>query len=111
MAKHHADHAEGLIEAVRTRFPKSGKATELLVGPGDGAAATFVITSGTPDEPRLAVLDQDVTAEDVRGQLLRWDAEAETWRPSGTEDQPTARTPSGPSTLTERAGEPGDNPL
>jgi hypothetical protein len=32
------------------------------------------------------VLDLDVTAEDVRGQLLRWDAEAETWRLSGTED-------------------------
>lgn len=83
LAKH---HAEGLIEAMRTRFRKNGKATELLVGPDDGAAATLVITSDTPDEARLAVLDLDVTAEDVRGQLLRWDAEAETWRSSGTED-------------------------
>ena len=83
LAKH---NAEGLIEAVRTRFRKNGKATELLVGPDDGAAATLVITSDTPDEARLAVLDLDVTAEDVRGQHLRWDPEAETWRPSGTED-------------------------
>jgi hypothetical protein len=83
LAKH---NAEALIEAVRARFRKNGKATELLVGPGDGAAATLVITSDTPDQARLAVLDLDVTAEDVRGQFLRWDAEAETWRPSGTED-------------------------
>jgi len=79
LAKH---NAEGFIEAVRTRFRKNGKATELLVGLGDGAAATLVITSDTPDEARLAVLDLDVTAEDVRGQLLRWDAEAEARRPT-----------------------------
>jgi hypothetical protein len=59
LAKH---HAEGLIEAVRSRFRKNGKATELLVGPGDGEAATLVITSDTLDEARLAVLDLDVTA-------------------------------------------------
>ncbi len=80
LAKH---NAEGLIEAVRTRFRKNGKATELLVGPGDGAAATLVITSDTPDEARLAVLDLDVTAEDVRGQHLRWDSETQTWSPCG----------------------------
>jgi hypothetical protein len=83
LAKH---NAEGLIEAVRTRFRKNGKATELLVGLDDGEAATLVITSDTPNEARLAVLDLDVTAEDVRGQHLRWDPEAEKWRPSGTED-------------------------
>jgi hypothetical protein len=82
LAKH---NAEGLIEAVRTRFRKKGNAAEVLVGPDDGAAATLVITSDTPDEARLAVLDLDVTADDVRGQLLRWDAEAETWRPNGSE--------------------------
>lgn len=83
LAKH---NAEELIHVVRTRFRKNGKATELLVGPDDDAAATLVITSDTPDEARLAVLDLDVTAEDVRGRLLRWDAKAGTWRPSGTED-------------------------
>ena len=88
LAKH---NAEGLIEAVRTRLRKNGKATELLVGPGDDSAATLVITSDTPDEARLAVLDLDVTAEDVRGQLLRWDAEAETWRP--TRSPPVSESP------------------
>jgi hypothetical protein len=76
----------GVIGTVRTRFRKKGKAAELLVDSGDDAAATLVITSDTPDEARLAVLDLDLTAEDVRGQFLRWDAEAETWRPSDTED-------------------------
>src|SRR5260370_3791437 len=80
LAKH---NAEGLIKTVSTRFRKNGKATELLVGPGDGAAATLVVTSDTPDEARLAVLDLDLTAEDVRGQLLGWDTEAGTWRPRG----------------------------
>jgi len=70
LAKHNAD---GLAEAVRTRFRKNEKAPELLVGPGDDAAATLVVTSDTPDEARLALLDLDVTAQDVRGQLLRWD--------------------------------------
>lgn len=83
LAKH---NAEGLIEAVRTRFRKNGKATELLVGPDDGKAATLIITSDTPDEARLAVLDLDITAEDVRGQHLRWDPEVESWRPNDTED-------------------------
>jgi hypothetical protein len=80
------NNADGLSEFVRTRFRKNGKATELLVGPDDGGAATLVITSDTPDEARLAVLDLDVTAEDVRGQLLRWDSETETWRPDATKD-------------------------
>jgi hypothetical protein len=71
---------------VRTRVRKKGNAAELLVGPNDDAAATLVITSDTPDEARLAVLDLDINAEDLRGNFLRWDAEAEIWRPSGTED-------------------------
>ena len=77
-------NAEGLSEFVRARFRKNGKATELLIGPDDGAAATLVITSDTPDEARLAVLDLDVTAEDLRGQHLRWDSDTETWRPGAT---------------------------
>jgi hypothetical protein len=31
----------------------------------------FDITDGMPDEARLALLDLDVTAEDVRGKTLR----------------------------------------
>jgi len=74
------NHAEGLSKAVRTRIRKHGKVREALVGPDDGTAAVLVLTSETPDEARLALLDLDVTAEDVRGQYLRWDPETETWR-------------------------------
>ena len=74
-------NAEALIEAVRTRFRKKGKATEALVGPDDGSAAVVVLTSDIPDEARLALLDMDLTAENLPGQLLRWNAEGRTWRP------------------------------
>ena len=83
LAKH---NAEGLIKLVRPRFRKKGKTAELLVGPEDDAAATLVITSETPDEARLALLDLDVTAEELRGQHLRWDNEAMAWRPESAED-------------------------
>lgn len=51
------NHAEAPSEAVRTQLRKKGETRELLVGPDDAAAATLVITSDTPDEARLAVLD------------------------------------------------------
>ncbi len=35
-----------------------------------------------PDEARLAVLDLDVTADVVRGQVLRWDSSASAWQPA-----------------------------
>jgi hypothetical protein len=75
-------HADALTDAVRTRFRKKGNDRELLIGPDDDAAAKLVITKDTPDEARLALLDLDVTADDVRGHYLRWDDETKTWRPS-----------------------------
>ena len=33
----------------------------------------MVVTDDLPDEARLALLDLDVTADDLRGKLLRWD--------------------------------------
>lgn len=83
LAKH---NAEALIDAVQTRIRKNGKTRELLVGPQDGTAATLVITASTPDEARLALLDLDVTAEGLRGKLLRWDDNAMAWRPDSAED-------------------------
>ena len=64
------------------RIRKNGKATELIVGTEDNTAATLVITARTPDEARLAVLDLDVTAPELLGKELRWDAAAGEWRPS-----------------------------
>jgi hypothetical protein len=83
LAKH---NAEALIEAVRTRFRGKGKGLEIVVGTEDDAAATLVITSNLPDEARLALLDLDVTAEEVRGKILRWDSDAKVWRAYSADD-------------------------
>lgn len=73
LRKHNADW---LGDAVRTRVRKNGEKREVLVGPEDGAAATMVISEDTPDEARLAMLDLDVTAPDLRGKELHWDRAA-----------------------------------
>jgi hypothetical protein len=78
-------NAESLIKAVTTRFRKKDRTTELLVGPEDGSAAMLVITPETPDEARLALLDLDVTSEELRGKVLRWDKEAMAWRPDSSQ--------------------------
>jgi hypothetical protein len=80
---HH--NAEALIKAVSSRSRKTGKTTEMLVGPEDGSAARVVITPDTPDEARLNLLDLDVTADELRGKVLRWDEKAKAWHP---EDEP-----------------------
>lgn len=78
-------NAESLIKAVRHGRRWKGKKPEMVVGPGNKSAATIAITDETPDEARLALLDLDVTAEELRGKVLAWDAEAGSWRPDGTE--------------------------
>lgn len=78
--------AEALRDALRTRIRKAGKTREVYVGPEDGSAAILVVTSETPDEARLALLDMDVTAEEVRGKMLRWDNAAMVWRPDSIDD-------------------------
>jgi hypothetical protein len=80
------NNADWLSETVRFRYRKSGKVREALVGADSRAAASLVITSDTPDEARLALLDLDVTAEELRGQNLRWDADSKAWRPDSTGD-------------------------
>jgi hypothetical protein len=89
LARH---NAEWLINAVHDRIRKNGRVTELVVGPENGAAATLVITGSTPDEALLAVLDLDVTAEELRGKELRWDPSTEAWRPGVNEDRPDSCT-------------------
>jgi len=60
---------------------KKGKPDEYQIGARDGSSAMITITADTPDEARLALLDLDVTADAVRGKLLRWDGSASAWRP------------------------------
>jgi hypothetical protein len=64
------------------RVRREGQPDEYHIGLGGGATATIVVTENTPDEARLALLDLDVTAEEVRGKELRWDKAAEEWRAS-----------------------------
>jgi hypothetical protein len=71
-------HADGLADRVRTR----SRTREARIGLPDSESATIVITARMPDEARLALLDLDVTADEVRGKLLRWDSKASAWRPA-----------------------------
>lgn len=75
LAKH---HAEALIKAVQTRFRRKGKTLELLVGCGDDAAA-FIVTGDLSDDAKLAMLEVDVTSDEVRGKLLRWNEASMVW--------------------------------
>jgi hypothetical protein len=68
-------------DLVRRRVGRKGKPDEYHIGVQDGSTARIVITADTPDEARLALLDLDVTADAVRGKVLRWDSSASAWRP------------------------------
>ena len=54
----------------------------MLIGLDDGSAADVIITGDLPDEARLALLDLDVTADELRGKTLRWDDAPETGVPT-----------------------------
>jgi hypothetical protein len=73
---------DGLVDLVRTHVQRKGKPEEYHIGVDDGSAATIAITEDTPDEARLALLDLDVTADDLRGKVLRWDRSASAWLPA-----------------------------
>lgn len=72
---------DGLVDLVETAIRRKGKPDETQIGVDDGSAATIAITADTPDEARLALLDLDVTADELRGKILRWDDSASEWRP------------------------------
>ena len=73
-------------DLIRKRVRRRGQPDEYHISAQGDATATIVITASTPDEARLAVLDLDVTADEVRGKILRWDNEAMAWRPDSTKD-------------------------
>lgn len=63
--------------------------------------ALVVVTDDLPDEARLALLDLDVTAPELRGKLLRWDEAAGEWRPpqrGGGREPAPGDTPAGSGT-------------
>ena len=69
-------------DLLRKRVRRKDKPDQVYIGLKRGASATVVVTLDTPDEARLALLDLDVTAPDVRGRELVWDEAAGAWRPS-----------------------------
>jgi len=73
---------DGVVDLI-TRIRQNGKTTEAEISLHGDQAVKLVVTGDLPDEARLALLDLDVTAEELRGRELRWDAEAWKWRPSG----------------------------
>jgi hypothetical protein len=66
-------------DLVRARIRKRGEPDEYLIGLDGGATAIIVVTEDTPDEARLALLDLDVTAPELRGKYLSWSKGAEAW--------------------------------
>lgn len=65
-----------LLDRVRIKAFRKNDANEYHLGVDGGGSATVVVTEDTPDEAWLALLDLDVTADAVRGKLLRWDSSA-----------------------------------
>jgi hypothetical protein len=78
LGKRRADAGSDLC----TRYRKEGTTTEAKIGLDGGASANIVVTADMPDEARLALLDLDVTADEVRGRELRWDSDTSAWRPA-----------------------------
>ncbi len=69
-------------DLVKKRVRRKDEPDEYRIGVRDGSAATIVVTEDTPDDARLALLDLDVTADELRGKLLRWDSGSSSWRPA-----------------------------
>jgi hypothetical protein len=78
-------HADGVADLVGKQFRKNGKTAEVEIGVDGGSVATIAVTADMPDEARLALLDLDVTANDLRGKVLRWNSSASAWRPDPDE--------------------------
>jgi hypothetical protein len=71
-------------DLVRTRHHGKDGREEVYVEAGF-KWATVVVTQDLPDEALVALIDLDVTAEALRGKLLRWDVTAGAWCPDDDE--------------------------
>jgi hypothetical protein len=81
LGEHAADSAADLLKRGRfRRLRTKGKPDECHITVGDNPSTTVIFTGDLPDDARLALLDLDVTAEELRGQTLRWDSKAMAWR-------------------------------
>jgi hypothetical protein len=70
-------------DLMRTCHRRKKERYDCLIGTqSHEAAARILITADLPDEARLALLDLDVAAEDLRGKLLWWDSTTAIWSPT-----------------------------
>jgi hypothetical protein len=76
-----------VADLVSRHIKRKGRPEEIHISAEGDVTASIIVTSKTPDEARLALLDLDVTAENVRGKTLRWDSNAMAWRASSAEEQ------------------------
>lgn len=75
-----ADLPKLVLDLTRVRKARKGN-FERIVGIDDSSMAMIIVTDDLPDEALLALIDLDVTAEEVRGKTLRWDDTAGAWLP------------------------------
>ncbi|MFD4444699.1 hypothetical protein ACFWPK_33460 [Nocardia sp. NPDC058519] len=80
LASRNADGFASIAGKLRKRMRRSSRGACVTLD-FDGEAATILLTAGLPDEARLALLDLDVTAAEVQGQLLAWSPELQQWIP------------------------------
>jgi hypothetical protein len=84
LAKHASDKTIDLVKRLHVRWGR--RTGESRLGVDGPPAATIIVTEDLPDEARLAFLDLDVTAPDLRGKDLRWDTASSAWLPDAQED-------------------------
>jgi hypothetical protein len=81
------DGAANLPKQVRDlarSFHRNRGAGEIRIRVEGQATAIVVVTADLPDGARLALLDLDVTTEELRGKPLRWNTLKAAWLPDDT---------------------------
>jgi hypothetical protein len=60
-------------------YPRRGHKTDLTLQDDGGAVTVVELNESLSDEAKLALLDLDIRAENIRGRRLTWDTDAGVW--------------------------------
>ncbi len=74
LGKRAGDSTADWLKRIRLRWTPKGKA--VLEVPVNGVETTFEVDDYMSDEAKLALIDLDLTSEEVRGHKLKWDGKA-----------------------------------
>ena len=74
LGKRAGDSTADWLKRIRLRWTPKGKA--VLEVPVNGVETTFEVDDDMSDEAKLALIDLDLTSDDVRGHKLKWDGKA-----------------------------------